>query len=164
MRGRPLLLRGLRGDDYAYEWNPIRTTVNDVLIYSVPIYVSRPNGNLFKGAAFAFDLGRLCVAHLGDLSHKLTPKHLKQFGKVDVALVPIGGRTTMGPWTARTVVEQLKPKVAIPMHYRDDLERVRVFAEGFPTRTVPDGSLAISKAALPRKTEIVVLGYAGGPF
>ncbi|MDE0034760.1 MAG: MBL fold metallo-hydrolase [Deltaproteobacteria bacterium] len=164
VKGRPLLLRGLRETDLGYEWNPVRTTVLDVLVYSVPIYVSRPNGNLFKGAAFAYDLGRLCVVHLGDLSHKLTPGHLKQFGKVDVALVPIGGRTTMGPWTAREVIGQLKPKMAIPMHYRDDLERVRIFSEGFPTRTVPDGSLAISKAALPRKTEIVVLGYRGGPF
>ena len=164
VRGRPLLLRGLRETPYAYEWNQVRTTVKDVLIYSVPIYVSRPDGDLFKGAAFAYDLGRLCVAHLGDLAHRLTPKQLKQFGKVDVALVPIGGRTTMGPWTARDVVEQLKPKVAIPMHYRDDLERVRIFTEGFPTRTVPEGTLVISKAALPRKTEIVVLGYRGGPF
>ena len=164
VRGRPLILRGLREMEYTYEWNQVRTTVKDVLVQSVPIYVSRPDGDLFKGAAFTYDLGRLCVAHLGDLSHKLTPKLLKQFGKVDVALVPIGGRTTMGPHTAREVVEQLKPKMAIPMHYRDDLERVRIFSEGFPTRTVPDGSLAISKAALPRKTEIVVLGYRGGPF
>ncbi len=164
VRGRPLILRGLREMGYAYEWNQVRTTVKDVLVQSVPIYVSRPDGDLFKGAAFTYDLGRLCVAHLGDLSHKLTPKQLKQFGKVDVALVPIGGRTTMGPRTAREVVGQLKPKIAIPMHYRDDLERVGIFTEGFPTRTVPDGSLAISKAALPRNTKMVVLGYRGGPF
>ncbi len=164
VRGRPLILRGLRETAYAYEWNQVRTTVKDALIYSVPIYVSRPDGDLFKGAAFVYDLGRLCVAHLGDLAHRLTARQLKQFGKVDVALVPIGGRTTMGPWTARGVVEQLKPKIAIPMHYRDDLERVRIFTEGFPTRTVPEGTLVVSKAALPRKTEIVVLGYRGGPF
>ena len=164
VRGRPMILRGLGETQLGYEWNPVRTTVKDVLIYSVPIYVSRPDGDLFKGAAFVFDIGRLCVAHLGDLGHKLTAKQLKQFGKVDVALVPIGGRTTMGAYTAREVVRQLKPKIAIPMHYRDNLERVRLFTEGFPTRTVPDGSLAISKAALPRKTEIVVLGYRGGPF
>ena len=164
VRGRPRLLRGLRETADGYEWNTIRTTVKDVLVSSVPIYVSRPYGGLFKGAAFVYDLGRLCVAHLGDLSHELTPRQLKRFGKLDVALVPIGGRTTMGPHTARHVVRQLKPKVAIPMHYRDDLGRVRTFTEGFPTRTVPDGSLAISKAALPRNTEIVVLGYRGGPF
>ena len=164
VRGRPMILRGLRETLYGYDWNTVRTTVKDVLVQSVPIYVSRPDGDIFKGAAFTYDLGRLCVAHLGDLSHKLTPKQLKQFGKVDVALVPIGGRTTMGAYTAREVVGQLKPKIAIPMHYRDNLERVRIFTEGFPTRTVPDGSLAISKAALPRKTEIVVLGYRGGPF
>ena len=164
VRGRPLILRGLRETAYGWEWNPVRATVKDVLAYGVPVYVTRPYGELVKGAAFVFDLGRLCVAHLGDLAHKLTRRQLRQFGKLDVALVPIGGRTTMGPRTARDVVGQLKPKMAIPMHYRDDPERVRIFTEGFPTRTVPDGSLAISKAALPRKTEMVVLGYRGGPF
>ena len=62
------------------------------------------------------------------------------------------------------MLKQLKPKIAVPMNYRDDLGRVRTFTEGFPTRTVPDGILHISKAALPRNTEIVVLGYRGGPF
>ena len=104
VRGRPMILRGLRETLYGYDWNTVRTTVKDVLVQSVPIYVSRPDGDIFKGAAFTYDLGRLCVAHLGDLSHKLTPKQLKQFGKVDVALVPIGGRTTMGAYTAREVV------------------------------------------------------------
>ncbi len=138
--------------------------MKDVRACGVPVYVTRPYGEMVKGAAFVFDLGRLCVAHLRDLAHKLTRRQLRQFGKLDVALVPIGGRTTMGPRTARDVVGQLKPKMAIPMHYRDDPERVRIFTEGFPTRTVPNGSLAISKTALPRKTEMVVLGYRGGPF
>ena len=133
VKGRPQLLRGLRETDLGYEWNPVRTTVLDVLVYSVPIYVSRPNGDLFKGAAFAFDLGRLCVVHLGDLSHKLTPRHLKQFGKVDVALVPIGDNFTMGPEDAARAIHMIQPGIAIPHHY-DTWELIAVdparFVEG----------------------------------
>ena len=81
-----------------------------------------------------FDLGAWCIAHLGDLSHKLSPKLLKAIGKPDVVLTPIGGATTMDAETAQEVIRQLKPKLAIPMHYRDDLDRVRHFATGFPIR------------------------------
>lgn len=36
---------------------------------------------------------------------------------VDVALIPIGDKYTMGPDDALTAVELIRPKVAIPMHY-----------------------------------------------
>lgn len=36
---------------------------------------------------------------------------------LDVALLPIGDKFTMGPHDAATAVELLKPKTAIPMHY-----------------------------------------------
>ena len=55
------------------QWNKISTTVRDVLIYTVPVY-QQQLGNALKGAAFVFDLGTLCIAHLGDLAHKLTAR------------------------------------------------------------------------------------------
>lgn len=36
---------------------------------------------------------------------------------VDVALLPIGDKFTMGPEDAATAVELIRPRVAIPMHY-----------------------------------------------
>ena len=38
-------------------------------------------------------------------------------GQVDVAMLPIGDRYTMGPEDAVRAVEMIKPKVVIPMHY-----------------------------------------------
>lgn len=163
VRGRPRILRGLVDTEEGWDWRKIRTQVKDTLIYDVPIYNIRRNGDISKGAAFVFDLGTLCIAHLGDLSHKLSPKLLKAIGKPDVVLTPIGGGTTMDAATAQEVIRQLQPKIAIPMHYRDDLERVRSFAAGFPARYLKGNTLEISKAALPAKTEIVVMAYPGGP-
>src|SRR5207249_11562060 len=126
-RGHPIILRGLA--NYGAGWNKISTTVRDVLIYSVPVY--QPQfGNALKGAAFVFDLGSVCIVHLGDLSHKLTPEQIKAFGKVDVAMIPIGGTFTMPPDTAREVLQQLKPKIAIPMHYREDMSLLGMFLTG----------------------------------
>jgi L-ascorbate metabolism protein UlaG (beta-lactamase superfamily) len=152
-QGNPVILRGLA--NYGAEWNKVSTTVRDVLIYSVPVY-QQQFGNALKGAAFVFDLGSLCIAHLGDLSHKLTPDQVKAFGKVDLAMIPIGGTFTMPPDTAREVLEQLKPRIAIPMHYRESTALLDMFVKGFPHRYLSSHTLAVSKASLPTQTEIIV--------
>ncbi len=160
-RGKPMILRGL--GSYGAEWNKVSTTVRDVLIYNVPVY-QQAFGNALKGAAFVFDLGVLCIAHLGDLSHPLTPEQIKAFGKVDVAMIPIGGTFTMPPDTAREVLEQLKPKIAIPMHYRENMSLVSMFLNGLKNRRLPGNTLLVSKATLPLPTEIIVLTPIGGGF
>jgi L-ascorbate metabolism protein UlaG (beta-lactamase superfamily) len=158
-QGNPIVLRGL--SHYGAEWNRVSLNVRDVFIYDMPIY-QQAFGNALKGAAFMFDLGTLCIAHLGDLSHTLTPEQLKQMGRVDVALIPIGGIFTMPPDTAREVLAQLKPKIAIPMHYRDSAYILDAFVQGLPTRRPESDTLVVSKASLPKQTEIVVLRPKGG--
>jgi L-ascorbate metabolism protein UlaG (beta-lactamase superfamily) len=160
-QGKPIILRGL--GSYGAEWNKVSTTVRDVLIYNVPVY-QQAFGTALKGAAFVFDLGVLCIAHLGDLSHPLTPEQIKAFGKVDVAMIPIGGMFTMPPDTAREVLQQLKPKIAIPMHYRENMSLVSMFLNGFKNRRLPGNTLLVSKATLPMPTEIIVLTPIGGGF
>jgi L-ascorbate metabolism protein UlaG (beta-lactamase superfamily) len=103
----------------------------------------------------------LCIAHLGDLSQKLNDQQIKAFGKVDVALTPIGGRRTMDPELARDVLTQLKPKIAIPMHHRDNTYLVQQFSAGMRTQVLQGDTLTVSKSALPVSTEIKVLQPRG---
>ena len=152
-QGKPVILRGLV--NYGAEWNKISTTVRDVLVYTVPVY-QQQFGNALKGAAFVFDLGTICVAHLGDLSHKLTEEQIKAFGKVDIAMIPIGGTFTMPPDTAREVLQQLKPKIAIPMHYRESTYLLDMFVKGYPNKYLNTHKATFSKTALPVPTQIVV--------
>jgi L-ascorbate metabolism protein UlaG (beta-lactamase superfamily) len=114
-----------------------------------------------KGSAFVFDLGTLCIAHLGDLSQKLTDQQIKAFGKLDVALTPIGGGRTMGPGLAREVLAQLKPKIAIPMHHRDSPYLIRAFTAGIKTQIMKTDTLVVSKDGLPSSLEIRVLQPRG---
>ncbi len=158
VQGNPIILRGLA--HHGAEWNRISMNVRDVFIYNIPIYQNGMDGAL-KGAAFIFDLGILCIAHLGDLSHTLTPEQVKQMGKVDIALIPIGGIFTMPPETAREVLQQLKPKIAIPMHYRDNMVLVEAFTKGISTRRLENDTLIASKSSLPASTEVIVLKPKG---
>jgi L-ascorbate metabolism protein UlaG (beta-lactamase superfamily) len=157
--GKPLILRGL--SNYGADWNRVSTTFKDTLIYNVPIHQNAEIMEGIKGSAFVFDLGNLCIAHLGDLSQKLNEQQIKAFGKVDIALTPIGGGRTMGPDLAREVLAQLKPKIAIPMHHRDNPYLVRQFAAGLKTQLMKTDTLAVSKDALPLSLEIRVLQPRG---
>lgn len=152
-KNNPVILRGL--GNYGAEWNKISTTVKDILVYTVPVY-QQQFGNALKGAAFVFDLGTLCIAHLGDLAHKLTEEQIKAFGKVDIAMIPIGGTFTMPPDTAREVLQQLKPKIAIPMHYRENTQLLDMFVKGYPNKYLNTHITTFSKMTLPPPTQIVV--------
>jgi len=157
--GNPLILRGLI--NYGAQWNKVSTTFKDTFIYNVPIHQNAEVTEGIKGSAFVFDLGTLCIAHLGDLSQKLNEQQIKAFGKVDVALTPIGGNRTMGPDLAREVLAQLKPKIAIPMHHRDSPYLIRQFTAGVKTQIMKTDTLVLSKDALPSSLEIRVLQPRG---
>ena len=157
--GNPLILRGLI--NYGSDWNKVSMSFKDVFIYNVPIHQNAEVIEGIKGSAFVFDLGTLCIAHLGDLSQKLNDQQVKAFGKVDVALTPIGGGRTMGPDLAREVLAQLKPKIAIPMHHRDNPYLVKQFSAGLKAQILKTDTLTVSKNALPSSLEIRVLQPRG---
>ena len=62
----------------------------------------------------------LRVAHLGDLGCFPTPEQMDRLMGLDALLLPVGGYYTIDAQQARKVVEQLKPRVAVPMHYRGE--------------------------------------------
>lgn len=159
VRGNPLILRGLK--DYGAGWNTISMSFKDTFIYNVPIHQNAEFIQGIHGSAFVFDLGSLCIAHLGDLSQKLNEQQIKAFGKVDVALTPIGGRRTMDPAMAREVLGQLKPKIAIPMHHRDSSYLMKQFTAGIKTQFLKGDTLAVSKDGLPGSLEIRVMPHHG---
>lgn len=159
IKGNPRVFRGIGG--FGGDWTRVQTTVRDVLVYNVPIYQRGFSGHL-KGAAFVFEMDGLCIAHLGDLSSKLNPDQLELLGRVDIALIPVGGRFTMGPETALEVIKQFKPKIAVPMHYWNNLAALETFTSGpFKARFFSTSSFTVSKDSLPASTTIYVLKSPG---
>lgn len=65
-----------------------------------------------------FVLDGVSFCHLGDLGHRLSPEQVAEIGRVDVLFIPVGGNFTIDAKTATQVVEDLKPRLTIPMHYR----------------------------------------------
>ncbi len=58
------------------------------------------------------------AAHLGDLGCRPEPEQLSALRDLDLLLIPVGGHFTIGPKEARTLLNDLSPRIAVPMHYR----------------------------------------------
>lgn len=58
------------------------------------------------------------VCHLSNLGHKLTPEVLEQIGNVDILLIPVGGHECLDAEKAHEVIEQLEPRIVVPMYYK----------------------------------------------
>ncbi|TSC90730.1 MAG: Zn-dependent hydrolase of the beta-lactamase fold-like protein, partial [Candidatus Berkelbacteria bacterium Licking1014_96] len=68
---------------------------------------------------FALRLENMVIAHLGDLGQmELTDSQLEELNGVDVLLLPVGGNYTIDGDQAAKIVNQIDPRIIIPMHYK----------------------------------------------
>jgi L-ascorbate metabolism protein UlaG (beta-lactamase superfamily) len=158
--GDPIVIEGLSQPDD--DWKAIQRIIKDVSIYTVPAYHDKSQGlQRGKNSIFVFRVDNICIAHLGDLGHSLTPAQLKMLGKIDILLVPLaGGRFTIPADEAREVTKQVGPRIAIPMHYWSE-GAVENYIQGNPqVRKINGPVLRISDAELPEPTEVVVLSWS----
>lgn len=105
--------------DFALIKDPGVFSQEGIEIKGVQTFHDKVSGaKMGKNIAYTFRIDGLNVCHCGDLGHLLSPQQIKEIGKVDILLIPIGGRTTLDAGGAAEVVKQLNPAVVIPMHYR----------------------------------------------
>ena len=58
------------------------------------------------------------LVHLGDLGTELNRRQIEALSAPDVLLIPIGGFYTIDAAQALQIVDQLRPKITVPMHFR----------------------------------------------
>ena len=105
-------------------------------------------------------MGDLCIAHLGHLHHTLTVQQLGQIGQMDVLLVPVDGSFTLDLDGMVEVLQALKARLMIPMHYFSHftLERFLARVTGpFDVERSPIPTTVVSRARLPEKPKVLVL-------
>ncbi len=157
-KGSPVILRGVKeGTD---EWNQVNFTFRDVLIYNVPVHQRGVPGyyQSLKGSGFVFEMDGLCIFHSGDVSEPFNEDQLQLIGHVDILLQTIGGVYTIGPEGAKKVIELLKPKIVIPMHYWYHYGVLERFIDGpYRVHHLNTNSITVSKDTLPPEAEIFIL-------
>jgi L-ascorbate metabolism protein UlaG (beta-lactamase superfamily) len=158
--GHPRLLWGITHEQ---GWNKLALMIGDIGVFNVPSYASRvePEQSPIQNSIFVFRTGGLCLVHLGNLRHPLTPQQLQRLGRPDVVMVPADGSWTMSFEDVLTVIDQLRPALVIPMHIdtpQQALAFVQHTGSRYPVRQVPERSLTLSRQLLPATTTIVHFG------
>jgi L-ascorbate metabolism protein UlaG (beta-lactamase superfamily) len=134
----------------------------DVRVRNVPTNIRSWGGATERhgNSIFIFELGNLCIAHLGHLHHTLTQQQLNEIGRVDIVLVPVDGTYTLDLDGMMEVLQSLKAQMMIPMHFFSSytlnrfLERAR---QHFEVETSEIPSVVVSKTTLPGKQTVMVL-------
>ena len=115
---------------------------------------------------FVVEADGLTIAHAGDLGHALDKDALKEIGKVDVLMLPVGGFFTIDAQAATGVMNDLKPTITIPMHFKTGkvdfpITKVEDFTRDKKNvKAAGVSELEVEKEALPKSAEIVILEHA----
>jgi L-ascorbate metabolism protein UlaG (beta-lactamase superfamily) len=151
----------LRGWDPAGGIATHHLDYRDVKIHNVPTNVREFGGTRYNGnSIFVFDVADLCLAHLGHLHHTLTPGHLADLGPIDVVMVPVDGAYTLNQDDMIAVLQQIKPKIAVPMHVFTQATLDRFLgraAEFYTVKRTEEPAVALTRASLPDVPEMLVL-------
>ncbi|MBL7186559.1 MAG: MBL fold metallo-hydrolase [Phycisphaerae bacterium] len=129
------------------------------------IVTSHEDKDLTPNTVWCFTVDGVRLCHLGDLGCSFECKLRELTGGVDVLMIPVGsGKPTLSVEAARRVVEKIKPRIVIPMHYRvpgkcdwEDVHPVDCFlVHGNNVRRLSCSEAVFSKDRLPEVTEIFV--------
>jgi L-ascorbate metabolism protein UlaG (beta-lactamase superfamily) len=135
-----------------------------IKIFGVSTYHDHEKGKK-RGSniIFIIETDGMRLAHCGDLGHVLSPEQVKSIGDVDILLIPVGGTYTIDAVEATAVVQQLKPKAVIPMHYKTDMmnfpiksvdEFLKQMGKG---ERIPGNSIVFDAGSLPKELGVYVL-------
>lgn len=114
---------------------------------------------------FRFEMEGISFCHMGDIGHVIDDDIAAKIGNVDILMIPVGGTYTVDAGNAWRIVEKIKPKVAVPMHYRiPGLSLATQTAEPFLKIARSKGcgiesmgnAVELEKDDLPEKTEVWV--------
>ncbi|MHA1409453.1 MAG: MBL fold metallo-hydrolase [Candidatus Odinarchaeia archaeon] len=112
---------------------------------------------------YVFEVDGLKFAHLGDLGHVLGSDAVEEIGQIDVLFIPVGGTYTIDHSGATKLYNEIKPKIAIPMHFKTEgltlpLTKVDTFLAGKQeAKRLGVNQLEVSKETLPENSEIIAL-------
>lgn len=70
-----------------------------------------------RNVAFSIEVDDVNICHLGDIALPLTTRQVDELAPVDILLVPTGGGCTLDLDQVLQIMQDLDPKIVIPMHH-----------------------------------------------
>lgn len=119
---------------------------------------------LQENIIFKFIIDRIRICHLGDFNKKLTDELLDKIGNIDILIIPVGGGNSLTAEEAKEVIEEIDPRIIIPMHYLmedqdTELKPVQDFLRKMGKGEIEAQNIfKITRSQLPEdKSEIIIL-------
>ena len=73
-----------------------------------------------ENVIFTIHINGIHICHLGAQGTKLTSEQLEQVGDIDILLIPVGKTESVDAKKAKEIVEQIEPRIVIPMMYQTE--------------------------------------------
>ncbi|MBW6466095.1 MAG: MBL fold metallo-hydrolase [Brevefilum sp.] len=158
-------LKAIRGKAFEIS-GPGEYEIGGVFVTGVRINGSKkkssPEGT--RNTVYLIDYSGLTVAHLGELNSVPSQTEVEGLGEVNIALVPIGGQTSLNAAKAAEVISLLEPSIVIPMHYGMSgslvkLDPLSKFLKemGLTSVETEESIKLTSSSTLPEETRVMVL-------
>ena len=159
----PHVLHGWRDDGQPAV---VDLTVGDLHVSNLPTNVRDWQGGtvVFGNSIFLFESAGVCIAHLSHLHHLLTEQDVLLLGHIDVVMAPVDGVYTMSQQDMAAVLNQIHPRLVLPMHYfnRSVVERfVDLVRDRYTIEFSGSPTVHVSAATLPERPTLVVLPDGG---
>ena len=96
-----------------------KRNINDIVIKGFQTFHDDVQGEK-RGLniVFIFIIDDITFCHMGDLGYIPPESFLSQLGNIDILFIPIGGTYTIDASKACSIIEHIKPRVIVPMHYK----------------------------------------------
>jgi L-ascorbate metabolism protein UlaG (beta-lactamase superfamily) len=115
---------------------------------------------------FKFEIDQVNILHLSDIGCSLSDAEIKAFGEIDILLIPIGGYFTIDHAQAKLLIDRIKPRVTIPMHYavpgtdrnKFPVSDINSFINQYKqVKTIRSGEIEVNCDSLPENNEVWVM-------
>lgn len=154
-----------KGDTNVFKINgPGEYEIHGIQIHGVPSAHDTSGGaERGKNTIYIISWEDMRVVHMGDYGEdKLRDDVHEAIGTPDILFVPVGGNDTIDAETAAKLVNQLEPRIVIPMHYKipglkNKIAGVDIFLKEMGEKSAPEDRLTIKKSALPTDTQKVIV-------
>ncbi len=135
-----------------------------IRVVSMPTFHDESGGSeRGKNLVSVVELDGMRIAHLGDLGHPLGAEELAALDAVDVLFIPVGGHFTIDATAAAALIAEVKPGIAVPMHFKTGkvdfpIAPVDEFTGLMENvETVGGSEFDVTKDEIPGATKVVVL-------
>lgn len=94
------------------------TTVDKVVVKGFSSYHDKDKGRKRgSNTIYIVETEGCRVAHMGDLGDVPEARVMDNIKEVDILFIPVGGTYTIEPLDAAQIIERVKPKNVMPIHY-----------------------------------------------